>query len=68
MSSFKPTFVRHIETAAYGQQAESDHIPQEIEELETKLSKVIKAGNAIVNAQTQVERVIAMHDWKEAIK
>jgi hypothetical protein len=33
-----------------------------------KLYRVIRAGNAIVGAQTPTERVIAIHDWKEAIR
>ena len=67
-SKTQPTFVRHIDAVGYTNP--SDEQPGQLDrhDLEEKLAKVIKAGNAIVNAQTLTERVIAIHDWKELIK
>jgi hypothetical protein len=60
-------FVRHIDDIGHDERRSQDE-RNDTSELEYKLYKVIKAGNAIVNAQTPTERVIAIHDWKEAIK
>ena len=62
--------MRHIDAAAYGQTGhnQTENEQNDFADLESKICKIIKAGNAIVNAQTPVERVIAIHDWKEVIK
>ena len=60
-------FVRHIDDIGHDERGPQNE-RNDTSELEYKLYKVIKAGNAIVNAQTPTERVIAIHDWKEAIK
>lgn len=60
-------FIRHIDDIGHDERVRTDE-RNDTSELEAKLYRVIKAGNAIVNAQTPVERVIAIHDWKEAIK
>jgi hypothetical protein len=60
-------FVRHIDDIGHDERRSQDE-RNDTSELEYKLYKVIKAGNAIVNAQTPTERVIAIHDWKEVIK
>lgn len=39
-----------------------------IEELERKVASLIRAGGAMVRAQTQVERVAAIHDWNKLIE
>lgn len=39
-----------------------------VEDLEARVRALICAGNAIVRAQTQVERVAAMHDWNQLVK
>lgn len=40
----------------------------EIEILERKVSCLIRAGNSIVRAQTQVEKNQAIHDWVQLLK
>lgn len=60
-------FVRHIDDIGHDERRSQDE-RNDTSELEYKLYKVIKAGNAIVNAQTPTERVIAIHDWREVIK
>jgi len=39
-----------------------------IEEMERKVASLIRAGNAIVRAQTPVERVASIHDWNKLIE
>lgn len=39
-----------------------------IEELERQVASLIRAGTAMVRAQTQVERVAAIHDWSKLIE
>lgn len=60
-------FVRHIDDIGHDERVRTDE-QNDTSELELKLYRVIRAGNAIVGAQTPTERVIAIHDWKEAIK
>ena len=65
----KTTFVKHIDGYTYNQRInpvmdETDLV----ENLEQKLAHVVRAGNAIVRAQTQVEKNQAIHDWNELIK
>jgi hypothetical protein len=60
-------FVRHIDDIGHNEPCPQDE-RNDTSELELKLYRVIRAGNAIVGAQTPTERVIAIHDWKEAIK
>ena len=60
-------FVQHIDDIGHAERRPNDE-RNDTSELETQLYRVIRAGNAIVGAQTPTERVIAIHDWKEAIK
>jgi hypothetical protein len=63
------TFVKHIDALGNGDLSgptmDEEHA---IEQLEAKLYRLTKAANAVIQASTTTERVIAIHDLKTTIQ